>query len=145
MDKLSLIGAEMLIDALPRWATGEIKPRVQDESQATYFKMIDKEAGELDWNKPAVQLWREVRAYQPWPGSYTRFGGKTLKILETSPIACETHDPAGTVAALGRGCGVVTGEGILELRRVQMEGKQSVSAIDFVRGQRGFIGSTLPS
>jgi methionyl-tRNA formyltransferase len=144
-DKLSLISAQMLIDILHSWAHGEIQQRPQDDSQATYFKMVAKEAGEIDWKLPAGVLWRQVRAFQPWPGSYTRFGGKVLKIIEAYPIPGETVEPAGKVVALGKGCGVVTGAGVLELRRAQLEGKQPVSAADFARGQRGFIGSHLPN
>jgi methionyl-tRNA formyltransferase len=142
-DKLSLVSAQMLIDVLPSWTRGEIQPRPQDDSQATYFKMVAKEAGEIDWKLPSGTLWRQVRAYQPWPGSYTRFDGKVLKILEALPMPGDSPEPAGKVVALGKGCGVVTGAGVLELRRVQLEGKQPVSASDFARGQRGFIGSIL--
>jgi methionyl-tRNA formyltransferase len=145
MEKLSLIGAQMLVDVLPRWVKGEIEPRRQDDSQSTYFKMIEKDAGQVDWNQSAAEIWRQVRAYQPWPTSFTRFGGKVLKILEASPLDCDSSDAVGNIVALGRGCGVVSGHGLLELRRVQIEGKQAVSADDFIRGQRGFIGSRLPS
>ena len=144
-DKLSIISAQMLVDILPRWIKSEVQLRPQDDSQATYFKMVAKESGEIDWTLPSGVLWRQVRAYQPWPGSYTRFGGKVLKILEAHPIVGESAEPSGRVVSLGKGCGVSTGAGVLELQRVQLEGKQPVSAADFARGQRGFVGSTLPT
>lgn len=143
-DKLSLISAQMLCDILPCWVKGEIAPRPQDDALATYFKPIEKEAGEVDWNLPAEDIWRQVRAYQPWPGSFTRFGAKSFKILEASPVACIAPGGVGTVVSINRGCGVVTGCGILELLRIQIEGKQAMSAADFIRGQRNFIGSVLP-
>lgn len=143
-ERLSLMSAHMLADILPAWTRGEIKPQPQDDALATYFKPIEKEAGEIKWNLPAVELWRQVRAYQPWPGSFTRFSGKTLKILEAWPVECETPNDIGAVVALGKGCGVVTGRGLLELRHVQIEGRQAMSAADFIMGQRGFIGSVLP-
>ena len=144
-ERLSLMSAYMLADILPQWMRGEIKPQPQDDTMATYFRPIAKEAGEINWHLPAVDIWRQVRAYQPWPGSFTRFNAKVLKILEVWPIECDAPNPAGTVVALGKGCGVVTGSGILELRRLQIEGKQAMSAADFIRGQRGFIGSILES
>ncbi|MCL2679600.1 MAG: methionyl-tRNA formyltransferase [Dehalococcoidia bacterium] len=143
-EKLSLISAQLLTDVLPRWIKEGLPTFRQNDSLTTYFKTIDKTAGEIDWNKPAVDIWREVRAYQPWPGSFTRFDGRLLKILETRPAGSDIHAPAGTVLGLENGCGVAAGDGILEIVRLQLEGKQAVSAADFVRGQRGFIGATLP-
>jgi len=143
-ERLSLMSAHMLADILPGWTRGEIKPQPQDNSLATYFKPIAKEAGEIDWQLPAVELWRQVRAYQPWPGSFTRYNGRVLKILQAWPIECESPNDVGTMVVLGKGCGVVTGSGILELHRLQIESKQAMSAADFIRGQRGFIGSVLP-
>ncbi len=143
-ERLSPMSAHMLADILPSWTRGEIKPQPQDNSLATYFKPLVKEAGEIDWKLPAVELWRQVRAYQPWPGSFTRFNDKVLKILEAWPLDCPPSGIVGTVVALGKSCGVVTGSRILELRRIQIEGKQAMSAADFLRGQRGFIGTVLP-
>jgi len=144
-ERLSLMSAHMLADVLPQWTRGDIKPQPQDNSLATYFKPIAKEAGEIDWKLPAVEIWRQVRAYQPWPGSFTRFNGRVLKILQAWPIECESPNDVGTMVALGKGCGVVTGSGILELHRLQIESKQAMSAADFLRGQHGFIGAALPS
>jgi methionyl-tRNA formyltransferase len=144
-ERLSLLSAYMLADILPRWTRNELKPRPQEGPLATYFKPINKGAGEIDWKLSAEQLWRQVRAYQPWPGSFTRFNTKVLKILEAWPSKFSSPGITGQVVELGKGCGVVTGCGILELRRIQIEGKQPMSTADFIRGQRGFIGTTLPS
>ena len=143
--RLSIVSAHLLIDVLPRWVKGEIKPRPQDGSQATYFKPVAKEAGEIDWRLGALEIWRRVRALQPWPGAYTRFQGKLLKILEARPLTCEPRGAPGLVIALGKGFGIATGEGALEVLRVQIEGKQAVSGEEFARGQRSFIGTVLPS
>jgi methionyl-tRNA formyltransferase len=144
-ERLSLVAAHMLADILPQWMRSEITPQPQDDTMATYFRPIAKEAGEINWHLPAVDIWRQVRAYQPWPGSFTRFNGRVLKILEAWPVECAAPNNVGTVAALGKGCGVVTGIGILELRRIQLEGKQAMPAANFIMGQREFIGATLPS
>jgi methionyl-tRNA formyltransferase len=144
-ERLSLVSANMLADTLQRWVHGDINPEPQNNALATYFKPIEKEAGEINWNLPAVEIWRQVRAFQPWPGSFTRFGGRVLKILESWPVEYDAPNNVGTVVEVEKSSGVVTGSGILELRRIQLEGKQCMSASDFIRGQRCFIGSVLPS
>jgi methionyl-tRNA formyltransferase len=144
-DKLSLISAQMLVDVLPRLAKGTITQHPQDETQATYFKPMAKEAGEINWNLPALDIWHQVRAYQPWPSAFTRFNGRIIKIIEAMPRETECTNPVGSVVPLERGCGVNTRHGILELRRLQIEGKQVMSATNFLNGQRAFIGAILPS
>jgi methionyl-tRNA formyltransferase len=145
--KLARAGAELLIEALPEWLEGKLKPQPQDESEATYSGLIAKEHGELDWHLSALELWRRVRAYHPWPGGYTWWQGKRLKISEAIPLGDVAGDEGevGKVIVMGEspGIGVVTGSGILGLCQVQLEGKREMSIADFVRGQRNFIGSTL--
>jgi methionyl-tRNA formyltransferase len=146
MDKLSLVGAHLLEEALTGWLRGEITPRTQDESQASYFGQVKKEAGEIDWTKSAVEIWRRVRAYYPWPGCFTCWRGKQLKINEAVVITGEgTAEPGRAVALPGRGgLGITTGEGVLGVLRIQYEGKRDMTAAEFIRGQRDFIGSKLP-
>jgi methionyl-tRNA formyltransferase len=146
MQKLANTSAQLLLDTLPGWFRKEITPQLQNNGEATYTKMLTKEAGEIDWKLPAVQIWRQVRAYQPWPGSYTRWQGKQLKILEAVPLTGEVTGEAGTVLNVNKNeaaFGVVTGNGILGVKKVQMEGKKAVTADEFLRGQRQFIGAKL--
>jgi methionyl-tRNA formyltransferase len=146
MQKLANTSAQLLLDTLPGWFRKEITPQLQNNGEATYTKMLTKEAGEIDWKLPAVQIWRQVRAYQPWPGSYTRRQGKQLKILEAVPLTGEVTGEAGTVLNVNKNeaaFGVVTGDGILGVKKVQMEGKKAVTADEFLRGQRQFIGAKL--
>lgn len=146
-EKLSIIGAHLLQEALNGWLHGEITPRLQDEAGASYFGQVKKEDGEIDWKKPAVEIWRRVRAYYPWPGCFTCWRGKQLKINEAVVLAGESTSTPGSVIALpgeGAGLGIVTGEGILGVRRIQYEGKRDMTAAEFLRGQRDFIGSALP-
>ncbi|MCX7911976.1 MAG: methionyl-tRNA formyltransferase [Dehalococcoidales bacterium] len=146
-EKLAEVGARLLLEALAGWVRGEIVPQPQDEAQASYFPQVKKEEGEIDWRLTAVELARRVRAFYPWPGCYTKFRGKILKVVEAVPVAGEAAK--GEVVALGEGVapvvGVGTGGGILGLVRVQLEGRKVVTAAEFIRGQRDFIGSTLPS
>jgi len=145
MDKLARVGAALLLEALPRWADGRLAARAQDDTKASYTRMIQKEAGEIDWTQPAVKIWRQVRAYCPWPGSWTRWQSKQIKVLEAVPLAGGGGTAGGVVPLEGgAGFGVETGQGILRVTRVQMEGKRAMTAGDFLRGQRGIIGATLP-
>jgi len=147
-DKLSLVGAHLLLEALSGWLRNEITPRRQNEDEATYFSQIGKEAGEIDWNLPAVEIWRRVRAFHPWPGCYTTWRGKQLKILEAAVLSGEGSSGVGRVAAIPgheEGLGIGTGEGVLSVLRVQLGGKRAMSAAEFLRGQRDFIGAVLPS
>lgn len=146
--KLSLVGAYLLLEALSGWRRGEITPRPQNEDGATYFGQISKEAGEIDWNLPAVAIWRRMRAFYPWPGCYTTWRGKQLKILEAAVLPGEKVKEAGRVMALPgheAGLGIGTGEGVLGVLRVQLEGKKAMSGAEFLRGQRDLIGAVLPS
>jgi methionyl-tRNA formyltransferase len=127
------------------WLRGEIKPQPQNESQTTYCQPITKDEGEIDWRLPVIDIWRRVRAFHPWPGCFTRWRGKTLKILEATPLSPQTSAKAGEVVALDSGFGIGSGEGMLNILRVQLEGKQALGATEFLRGQRDFIGSVLPS
>ena len=146
-EKLSIIGAHLLQEALTGWLRGEIAPRVQDEAEASYFGQVKKEDGEIDWKKPAVEIWRRVRAYYPWPGCFTSWRGKQLKINEAVVLPGKGVSEPGSVVSLpgeAAGLGIVTGDGILGVWRIQYEGKRDMAAAEFLRGQRDFIGSTLP-
>lgn len=145
MDKLARVGAALLLEALPRWVGGSLAARAQDETKATCTRMIQKEAGEIDWSQPAVKIWRQVRAYYPWPGSWTRWQGKQIKVLEAVPLAGGGGSTGRVVPLAGEAAfGVETGRGILGVVRVQMEGKRAMTAGEFLRGQRGIIGAVLP-
>jgi len=145
--KLSWLGAQLLGEVLVGWSRGELTPQPQDESKATYCQPVAKEEGEIDWRQPALDIWRRVRAFNPWPGCYTRWRGRSLKIIEAAPLVGEPTPEVGRVVALNSkaGFGVATGDGVLGVCRVQLEGKKAMSADEFLRGQRDFIGAVLPS
>jgi len=149
--KLSLIAAQLLLEVLPCWARGELTPRLQNEAEATYSSSISKEEGEIDWHLSAVDIWRRVRAFQPWPGCYTRWRGRQLKVIEAVPLPGERALEGGQVVVPTKATeskaafGVSTGDGILGILKIQLEGKRAISAAEFLRGQRQFIGVILPS
>jgi len=143
--KLARVGAKLLLETLPKWLGGELKPRAQDESQATYSKLITSKDAEIDWHLSAVELWRRVRAYNPWPTSYTWYQRKRLKIHKAIPSSDAAKGDIGEVITLAEppGVGVVTGQGVLGLCQVQLEGRRELPIKDFVIGQREFVGCVL--
>ena len=149
--KLSLIAAQLLLEVLPGWLKGELTPQPQNEAEATYCGQITKEEGEIDWSLSAIDIWRRVRAFHPWPGCYTRWQGRQLKIIEAVPLSRPSRMgriEVGQVVALNKGgavLGVNTGDGVLGILGVQLQGKRAMSAAEFVRGQRQFIDARLPS
>ncbi len=146
-EKLSVVGGYLLQEALIGWINNTVKPVTQDDTKATYFGQVKKEDGEIDWKLPAVELWRRVRAYYPWPGSYTYWKGKPLKINQAAILTGGSFKEAGRVISLAgqETIGIVTGDGILELRNIQYAGRRAMTAAEFSRGQRDFIGTKLPS
>ncbi|MFQ5860312.1 MAG: methionyl-tRNA formyltransferase [Dehalococcoidia bacterium] len=147
-ERLLRLGAELLKETLPPWLRGELTPQAQDEAQATKTALVRKEHGQAPWHLPAQDLERCLRAYTPWPGLYTHWRGRLLKILEAVPLDMERLGAVGQVVALegtDPAVGVVTGEGVLGLKRLQMEGRKPLDSREFLRGHQDFMGSCLPS
>jgi len=149
--QLSDLGAELLIKTLPEYIDGKIQTQEQNHSQATFCKIIKKENGKIDWNKPADEIERQIRAYQEWPESYTNFNGKILKIIEADalikPRILQQVEVRGKVGEVfldeNKNLCVQTNSGILILRTIQLEGKKPMSAKDFFNGHKEIIGTTL--
>lgn len=143
-EKLAHLGAELLVETLPRWLAGEIQPQPQDHTQASVARMLKKADGRLDWSKPAEYLARQVRAYTPWPGTFTTWDGKLLKVLRAHAVQrpLEGARP-GEVRLLPEGLAVATGEGWLVLDEVQLEGRKAVSGQAFRHGHPHIVGSRL--
>ena len=149
-ERLFRRGASLLAATLGPWARGEIRPQPQDEALATYTRPLRKEDGEVDFCEPAGRLWRQVRAYAPWPGTHTTWEGRRVKLLDVVPLPSPgvTARPGEVVLLPPSGpaaVGVGTGEGVLGLLRVQIEGRQPVAARDFLAGHAAFVGARLPS
>jgi methionyl-tRNA formyltransferase len=136
-------GAALLVETLEKWATGEVRPVAQDESQATVTKLLAREDGQVDWTRPAEQIARMVRAYDPWPGTHTTWNGKVLKVLAAA-ASDEAAGPPGAVSMRDGGLVVGTGRGALVIARLQLEGRREATAVEFVRGYPGIAGAALP-
>jgi methionyl-tRNA formyltransferase len=144
--KLAALGARLLIATLPRWLRGELVPTPQDDAQATLAPRIAKEAGQIDWNQPAVAIERQVRAYSPWPSAYTYWRGQLLKVHRShADFVVEVPAGAGPgqVIPVLDGAAAVAGSGVLRLDEVQLAGKRVLPISTFLRGASGFIGSSL--
>ena len=144
--RLIELGRGLLSETIPRWVAGEIAPQPQDESQTTYTRLLTKEDGVIDWSNPAAATDRQVRAYQPWPGTYTQWRGRQLKVLKAAVLSQDQQGaPGRVVQVLGEplSAAVQTGRGLLKLERVQLEGRRAMSVDEFLRGSRDFIGSRL--
>ena len=139
-DKLAALGADLLVEVVTLRVCGMITAKPQDDSRASYAPKLTKPDGRIDWTKPAEQLAREVRAYAPWPGSYTTWEGRILKVLGAAPATTSAEAVAGRVLP---GLRVVTGKGELQLDRVQLEGRKPMFAKEFLAGQGSIVGSRL--
>ena len=149
-ERLFRRGARLLSATLEPWARGEVRPRPQDDAQATYTRPLRKEDGEMDFQHAAERLWRQVRAYTPWPGAHTTWAGRRLKLLDVVPIpatgvAAQPGEVVPLPASAPAIVGVTTGDGVLGLLRVQIEGRGPVAVRDFLAGHAAFVGARLPS
>ena len=150
-EKMAAMGAGLLIEVLPEWERGEITPQPQDEAQASNAPTVQREDAVIDWSLPAVDVWRRVRAYQPWPVATTSVGGEPLRILEGWPLTADADAPPGTVLPLpeaaevpaGAGFAVRCGQGALAVVRGQRAGRRALTGDELLRGFQGLLGKRL--
>ena len=133
--RLSVMGADLLIEALDALAAARIVPQPQENAQASYAPMLKKEDGGIDWSRSAAQIHNQVRGMQPWPGAYSIFRGGALHVWRARPVEAGAGHPPGTLVRI-KPLLVACGAGALELIEVQMEGRKRMPAADFANGQR---------
>jgi methionyl-tRNA formyltransferase len=143
--RLAQLGADLLVETLPRLLSGQIAPRPQPEQGVTVAPRLNKADGRIDWRRPAVHIERMVRAYNPWPGAHTTHRGQQLKILRARPFPDwqGTEAPGKVLALEGQGLAVVSGVGALLLDEIQLAGKRAMSTDAFCRGCSDFVGAVL--
>jgi methionyl-tRNA formyltransferase len=135
-EKLSQLGANLLVETLPRFLSGELVPKPQDENNATYAPMLKKEDGLLDFTKPVEELVRRVHAFNPWPGAYLEWKGGMLKVHRAH---AETGNASQGQSLVYRGQPAIGARGgILILDEVQPSGKKPMSGKAFLAGNRGW-------
>lgn len=136
--QLAQMGANLLVDTLPKYVNGEIQPQPQDDENATYAPKLSKADGELDFNQPAAFLARQVRAYHPWPGTFQYFHGVRLKVFQAH-AAIKLDAIPGKRYIIAEQPGWGTAQGILVLDEVQAAGKARMSGSEFLHGNRDWI------
>ena len=140
-DRLAEMGGALLVEAADRLAGGRATPEPQDDALANYAKKLSKEEGRIDWSRPAAELDRQVRAFDPFPVAYTEWNGENLRIWAAEPIGGSGQP--GRVAAAGKaGIDVATGDGLLRITRLQPPGKKAMAATDFLNAH-DLAGTTL--
>lgn len=148
-DKLSLAGGALILSTLKKLEEGTLVRTPQTDEGTCYAKMLTKSLGDIDWNQSAVSIERLIRGLNPWPSAYTLWNGKTIKIwsadvttsreaaafLSESGVPSETGITPGTVVCSDKHSLVVcTGDGLLSVRELQMEGKKRMDTPAFLRG-----------
>jgi methionyl-tRNA formyltransferase len=144
-----------LVETLPRWLAGAVKPEPQDESIATTTHLVKKDDGRLDWSSPAAEIWRRVRAYTPWPGAMTTHDGVQVQVLQCWPVDSAAGTPGAVfpfkdAMAVPPGLprpafAVHTSDGAIAPLVLKKAGKKVLTARDFLNGERGLIGNRLGS
>jgi methionyl-tRNA formyltransferase len=142
-DKLAQLGAELLLETLPRWLSGELLPHPQPDQGVTLAGRIRKEDGVINWTRSAAEIDRQVRAYTPWPGAYTFWNDRQLKVIAAFALSLHPDRPPGTVINHDGQPTVVTGDGSLRLDHIQLAGKRALPAVEFVRGRPNFVEAQL--
>ena len=141
--RLADISAKHIHDALEKIALGEINAIKQDNSKATYAKKISKQDAKLDWNKPAKELERKIRAYNPSPVAHITLKGITMRIWEAKIKPATNKFKPGTILSEKSTLDVVTSQDLLSITKLQLPGKKIILAKDFLNGHADFISDKL--
>ena len=163
--KLGRLGAQLIAVALPQWVAGKHEAKQQDHDSATYCTKISRDDGRIDWNLSADEIYRRFRAYLPWPGIFTEWNGKRLKLTHISPPPSrgggrgegdqnktplpvplpqgERGRTPGTIFLDGDKLYIATGDGTIVVDRLQLEGKKEMDAQAFMNGYSNFVDTIL--
>lgn len=143
-DKLMLLGADLICEALPKIEKGELTPIKQNEEESTYAGKITKDMGLIDFNNDSEVIERYIRGLNSWPSAYTILNGKTLKIWKAEIAEADSSENAGCVINVtGSSILVKTGNGAISITELQLEGKKRMTVHDFLLGYKVEVGTTL--
>ncbi|MDB4940146.1 MAG: Methionyl-tRNA formyltransferase [Candidatus Doudnabacteria bacterium] len=143
-DKLYTLSEKLILKTIPQYLDNQITPLEQNHDQATFCKIISKEDGKIDWIKPAAEIYNQYRAYSSWPGIWSTYNDQILKIKKITLTShlLEQSIP-GTVYKNENRIIVAAGKGSIEILELQLEGKTTTTATNFILGHKDFIGSRL--
>lgn len=141
---LAKLGADLLLQILPDWIDGEITLKEQHEKETSFSKIIRKEDGKINWQNSAEEIERQIRAYTPWPGTFSELNGKKLKIISAEVSKENSNKKTGEVFLdKNNNVAIQTSDGILIPETVQLEGGKITDAKSFLRGHKETIGEIL--
>lgn len=143
-ERLSKVGAGLLIETLEQAEAGTLKPEKQDDSRSTYAKMLNKELGRLDFAKDAVALERLIRGLNPWPSAFGNYNGKIMKIWDARVVEADSVGTPGEIIKVDKDSFTVKcGTGALQIMELQLEGKKRMKTADFLCGSKVLAGENI--
>lgn len=142
---LAQTSIKLLLKTIPAYLHGTVQPVAQDHTKATFTTMVTRTDGEANFTKTADELNNQRRAFTPWPGLWTTWHGKRLKLIATHIGTTSASNPVGTVNVVNDQLHITCGQGSLAITTVQLEGGKSLPAPAFLRGHSDFVGTRLPS
>ena len=143
-DRLSLAGGKLILSTLEKAEAGILHPVKQDEAEATHVTMLDKSMGQIDWSMDAAVIERLIRGLNPWPSAYTHWNDKVIKLWQADVVEDNTDQEAGTIVKVEKDSFYVqTGEGLLKIEELQLQGKKRMDAGAFLRGNHLEYGEIL--
>lgn len=143
-DKLAAAGAKLCVETLKALEEHTVTPEKQGETPTAYARMLDKQLGNIDWEKSAVSIERLIRGLNPWPSAYTGWNGKVMKIWSAEVVRGESDSMPGTIVSVEKDAfAVQTGDGLLKIRELQIPGKKRMDAGAFLRGYQVKEGEAL--
>ncbi len=141
-EKMKPVAANLLLKTVPEYLAGEIQPTPQDESQATFCKILSRDDGKVDWNNSTEQIYNQYRGLTPWPGIWTTWYNKRLKLLKITPSPSR-RGTVGEVNVVDNRIFVHALDGLIEATELQLEGKKPMSSAEFLNGYQNFKDAKL--
>ncbi len=149
-DKLMVLGGEAIVEALPLLEAGRLTPKKQNQEESSHVSLISKSMGEIDFGEGALVIDRLIRGMNPWPSAYTFYRGKQLKLWKALPVSAEASQqyakgalPGSVVRVNKESFEIATGDGVLQIQELQLEGKKRMSTHDFLLGVKLEVGEVL--
>lgn len=144
-DKMAIVGAEALIEAIELIESGKVKAERQDDSLSTYAPMISKDMGRIDWNKSSVEIKNKIRGFNPFPACFSEYKGEVLKIFKAEEVECNKQAKAGEIIEVDskKGFTVKTGDSALLIKEIQAKGGKKMNSCDYMRGHSIEVGEIL--